>query len=67
MLTGGVRCLSLEGGLHCQREKGEKMVPVRGGVLLGHGLVLAVGWKGSRGPFSYFSLLFFFSFSIFFS
>jgi hypothetical protein len=65
MPTGAVRHVSLEGGLHCQREKGEKMVPVRGGVLLGRGLVLAVGWNGSRGPFSCFSLLCFFSFSIF--
>jgi hypothetical protein len=45
------------------------MVPVQGGVLLGHGLILAVGRKGSRGPFSYFFsslLLFFFYFSYFF-
>jgi hypothetical protein len=45
--------------------RGEVKVPVRGGALLGRGLVLAVGWNGSRGPASYFSLLCFFSFSIF--
>jgi hypothetical protein len=45
--------------------RGEGKVPVRGGALLGRGLVLAVGWNGSRGPASHFSLLCFFSFSIF--
>jgi hypothetical protein len=32
---------------------------------MGRGLILAVGWKCSRGPISYFSFSFFFSFSIF--
>jgi hypothetical protein len=45
-------------------ERGQR-VPVWGGALLGRGLVLVVGWNGSRGPVSYFSLLCFFSFSIF--
>jgi hypothetical protein len=45
--------------------RGEVKVPVRGGALLGRGLVLAVGWNGSRGPVSYFSLLCFLSFSNF--
>jgi hypothetical protein len=45
--------------------RGEVKVPVRGGVLLGRGLVLAVGWNGSRGPASYFSLLCFFPFLFF--
>jgi hypothetical protein len=53
------------GGVHCQWEEERKRVPVRGGVLLGRGLILAVGWNGSRGPVSYFSLLYFFFFSVF--
>jgi hypothetical protein len=46
-------------------EEERKRVPVRGGVLLGRGLVLAMGWNASQGPFSYFSLLYFFFFSVF--
>jgi hypothetical protein len=33
--------------------------------LLGHGWLLELGQKASRGPFSYFSLLYFFFFSVF--
>jgi hypothetical protein len=40
-------------------------VPVRGAAMLGRGLVLAVGWKGSPTlfPFFYFFLIFLFCFS----
>jgi hypothetical protein len=65
MLTGGVRRVSLEGGLHCQREKGEEMVPVRGGGCW------AVGsfWPWAEpfpGSISHFLLFSSFSFYLFF-
>jgi hypothetical protein len=45
-------------------ERGQR-VTVQGEAMLGHGLVLAVGWNGSRGPFSYFSFLYFLFFFCF--
>jgi hypothetical protein len=38
---------------------------VRGGAMLGRGWILELGRKASQGPFSYFSLLYFFFFSVF--
>jgi hypothetical protein len=40
-------------------------VPVRGGAMLGRGWLLELGRMASQGPFTYFSLLYFFFFSVF--
>jgi hypothetical protein len=52
-------------GPNVSKREREQRVPVQGGVLLGRGIVLAVGWNGSRGPVSYFSFSFSFPFFVF--
>jgi hypothetical protein len=47
------------------REERAGGVPVRGGVMLGRGWLLELGRMASQVPFTYFFLLYFFSFSIF--
>jgi hypothetical protein len=65
MAGGGRRPRADEGVPPVSEKEGRERVPVRGS-FLGRGLVSLLGRNSSPGSISYFSFLFFFSFSVFF-